>query len=391
MKRIFLIVLDSFGVGHLPDAQDFGDFGANTLKSISKSPNFCIPNLIKCGLGNIDGVDCIKKTHTPLGVFARCAEKSRGKDTTVGHWEISGLISDFPLPTYPKGFPKEVLDEFENRTGRKTICNLPYSGTEVIKDYGKEHLESGALIVYTSADSVFQIAAHEDIVPLEELYRYCEIAREILQGKHGVGRVIARPFTTINGQLVRTANRRDFSKEPNGKTMLDAISESGKDVIAVGKIKDIFASRGISIHYPTHSNKEGIDTALELLKKDFCGLAFINLVDFDMLYGHRNDIDGYARALSEFDSYLPKFIDGLRDDDLLIITADHGCDPGDVSTDHTREYTPLIILGNLLEPKNLGTLPSFSVIASTICDLLDVPFSCGEKSISHELNTKESV
>ncbi len=391
MKRIFLIVLDSFGVGHLPDAQDFGDFGANTLKSISKSTNFCIPNLIKCGLGNIDGVDCIKKTHTPLGIFARCAEKSRGKDTTVGHWEISGLISDFPLPTYPNGFPKEVLDEFENRTGRKTICNLPYSGTEVIKDYGKEHLESGALIVYTSADSVFQIAAHEDIVPLEELYRYCEIAREILQGKHGVGRVIARPFTTINGQLVRTANRRDFSKEPNGKTMLDAIFESGKDVIAVGKIKDIFASRGISIHYPTHSNKEGIDTALELLKKDFCGLAFINLVDFDMLYGHRNDIDGYARALSEFDSYLPKFIDGLRDDDLLIITADHGCDPGDVSTDHTREYTPLIILGNLLEPKNLGTLPSFSVIASTICDLLDVPFSCGEKSISHELNTKESV
>lgn len=391
MKRIFLIVLDSFGIGYLPDAYKFGDEGANTLKSISKSKMLHIPNLIKCGLGNIEGVECINKTDTPLGIFARCQEKSMGKDTTVGHWEISGVVSKAPLPTYPNGFPKEVIDEFERRTGRKTICNLPYSGTEVIKDFGKTHLETGALIVYTSADSVFQIAAHEDIVPVNELYRYCEIAREILTGEHGVGRVIARPFTTKGNEFVRTASRRDFSKEPTERTMLDAIKEHGKDVIAIGKINDIFAGRGITKHYPTHSNKEGIEATLKLLKEDFCGLAFINLVDFDMLYGHRNDVDGYASALSYFDSYLPQIINLLNDDDLLIITADHGCDPGDVSTDHTREYVPLLILGSYVKPKDLGTFNSFSVIASTACELLGVKYDCQEKSITKELNTERSV
>lgn len=382
MNRIFLIVLDSFGIGALPDAKDFGDEGTSTLKSTAKSAHLKIPNLIKCGLGNIDGVDCVKKTDTPLGIFAKCQEKSKGKDTTVGHWEIAGVISEKPLPTYPKGFPLEVIREFEKRTGKRTICNLPYSGTEVIKDYGKEHEKTGDLIVYTSADSVFQIAAHEDVVPLDELYRYCQIARELLVGTHGVGRVIARPFTTRDNGYVRTANRRDFSLEPSGKTMLDALSKSGKDVIAVGKIKDIFAGRGITKHYPTHSNTEGIEVTLKLLKEDFCGLAFINLVDFDMLYGHRNDIDGYARALSQFDSYLPKITESLKENDLLIITADHGCDPGDTSTDHTREYVPLLILGKGVKPQNLGTISGFDAVAKTVCELLSVNYDCQGKSLT---------
>ncbi len=391
MKRIFLIVLDSFGIGELPDAHKFGDTGANTLKSISSSKKLRIPNLIKYGLGNIDGVDCIEKADTPLGIFARCKEKSMGKDTTVGHWEIAGVISKSPLPTYPNGFPKEVISEFEKLTGRRVICNLPYSGTEVIKDYGQEHIDTGALIVYTSPDSVFQIAAHEDIVPLEELYEYCRIARKMLVGKHGVGRVIARPFVTKNKEFVRTASRRDFSLEPSSKTVLDALCEKGREVIAVGKIKDIFAGRGITKHYPTHSNEEGIDGAIKLLDEDFYGLAFINLVDFDMVYGHRNDVDGYAAALSYFDSKLPEFVKGLKDDDLLIITADHGCDPGDTSTDHTREHVPLLIIGKRTVPKNLGTFGSYSVIASTIAELLDVDYKACEKSIANMINSKGSV
>ena len=391
MKRIFLIVLDSFGIGQLPDANKFGDDGANTLKSVAASPKLHIPNLIKYGLGNIDGVNCIKKTDTPLGIFAKCGEKSMGKDTTVGHWEIAGVISQNPLPTYPCGFPKEVIDEFERLSETEVICNLPYSGTEVIKKYGQEHIDTGKLIVYTSADSVFQIAACEETVPLEKLYNYCTIARKTLVGKHGVGRVIARPFTTKNGEFVRTANRRDFSIEPNGKTVLDFLAENSYDVYGVGKINDIFAGRGITKHYPTHSNREGIKTALELLKKDFCGLAFINLVDFDMLYGHRNDIDGYASALSEFDSFLPQIVDGLNKDDLLIITADHGCDPGDTSTDHTREYVPLIIIGNDLKPKNLGVFNSYSVIAATIAELFGIEYKTEEKSIANFLNDEGSV
>ena len=385
MKRIFLIVLDSFGVGALPDAQNFGDGGVSTLKSISRSPYFNVPNLIKCGLGNIDGVDFIKKTDTPLGIFGKIQEKSKGKDTTVGHWEISGVISQNPLPTYPNGFPSDVIKEFEKRVGRKTICNLPYSGTDVIRDYGDEHLKTGALIVYTSADSVFQIAAHEDLVPIDTLYEYCKIARELLVGKHGVGRVIARPFVTENGTFKRTANRRDFSLEPSGETMLDALCEQGKDTVAVGKIRDIFAGHGVKEHIPTHSNLEGIQATLELLKKNFCGLAFINLVDFDMLYGHRNDVDGYAKALSEFDTYLPQIIDGLYSDDLLIITADHGCDPGDVSTDHTREYVPLFVYQKGIKPKNLGTLHGFDTIAATVTELLGARYQCQGQSIAKHI------
>ena len=375
MKRIFLIVLDSFGVGEMPDAADFGDSGVSTLKSISKSRYFNVPNLIKCGLGNIDGIDFLEKADTPLGIFGKMQEKSKGKDTTVGHWEIAGVISENPLPTYPQGFPDEVISEFSQKTGRGVICNLPYSGTEVIKDYGDEHIKTGALIVYTSADSVFQIAAHEDVVPVNELYRYCEIARKILVGKHGVGRVIARPFTTKDGAFVRTANRRDFSLEPYGETILDALNKNSNDVIAVGKIKDIFAGRGVTCHYPTHSNSEGIDATLELLSKDFSGLAFINLVDFDMLYGHRQDIDGYAAALTAFDSWLPEFTAGMEDDDILMITADHGCDPGDNSTDHTREMVPLIIYGKNVTPVNLGTIEGFATIGATAADLLGVAYN----------------
>ena len=380
MKRVFLIVLDSFGIGALPDAERFGDTGTNTLKSISKSDFFNIPNLISLGLGNIDGVDFIEKTDTPLASYGRAGEKSMGKDTTVGHWEIAGVISNEPLPTFPNGFDKELLDEFSRLTGRGILCNMPYSGTDVIRDYGKQHVETGDLIVYTSADSVFQIAAHEDIVPVSELYRYCELARGLLTGKNAVGRVIARPFTGEYPSFKRTANRHDFSLEPTGMTMLDAISDSGKDVISVGKIYDIFASRGISEHYYTKSNTEGISKTIELLDKDFCGLCFINLVDFDMLYGHRNDVDGYAKAISYFDSHLPKIIDKIRDDDLLIITADHGCDPGDISTDHTREYIPVLTYQKDGCVKNLGTRESYGDIAKTVCDYLGVDFGKNFKS-----------
>lgn len=380
-KRAFLIVLDSFGIGALPDAHLFGDSGANTLRSVHDTGILDIPNLISLGLGNIDGVDFIKKTDTPLGVFGKSTEKSMGKDTTVGHWEIAGLISNEPMPTFENGFDKEIIDKFEELTGRKVICNLPYSGTEVIKDYGKEHIDTGALIIYTSADSVFQIAAHEDYVPLEKLYEYCEIARKMLVGKWGVGRVIARPFVGEYPNFKRTTNRRDFSLEPTGKTVLDALKENNFDVISVGKINDIFASRGITKKIKTHSNLEGIKETISLLDSDFCGLCFTNLVDFDMVYGHRNDAIGYAKALNEFDSYLPQIIGKLRDDDLLIITADHGCDPGDKSTDHTREYVPVLVYKTGITPKNLGIIPSYSVIASTIADYFGVNYKTEYESI----------
>lgn len=383
--RIFLTVLDSFGIGALPDADKFGDNGASTLESVISSGALNVPSLIKCGLGNIDGVKNLKKCDTPLGAFGRIAEKSMGKDTTVGHWEIAGVVSKSPLPTYPNGFPKEVLDEFTKRTGYGVLCGKPYSGTQVIADYGGEHLDTGKLIVYTSADSVFQIAAHEDLLPPEKLYEVCRIAREMLRGEHGVGRVIARPFEGSYPNFKRTANRRDFSLEPTGKTVLDAISSAGLDVISIGKIYDIFASRGITKYYLTHSNTEGIETLLSVMKQDFCGLCFTNLVDFDMLYGHRNDAIGYARALNEFDACLDTALSLLRDDDVFIITADHGCDPGDISTDHTREYVPLIILGKGIKAKNLGTLDSFGVIASTVAELLDVEFNCDAKSLKEEI------
>ena len=371
-KRIFLIVLDSFGIGAAPDATEFGDENANTLKSISLSEKFRIDNLIRLGLSEIDGVNLSVKGQRHSAAVARLTEKSRGKDTTIGHWELMGIISDSPLPTYPNGFPKEIIAEFEKRVGRRVICNLPYSGTEVIKDYGEEHLKSGALIVYTSADSVFQIAAHEKVVPPEKLYEYCKAARELLTGEHSVGRVIARPFEGGPGGFVRTANRRDFSLCPPKESSLDKILSDGKSVIAVGKITDIFAGCGISESILTHSNAEGMKVTEGLLSRDFEGLAFINLVEFDSHYGHRQDIDGYAAAISEFDRWLGGFLPRLGADDALIITADHGCDPADNSTDHTREYIPFILYGNGIEPKNLGTKDSFTFAAETVEELLGI-------------------
>ena len=308
----------------------------------------------------------------PTGSFARLGELSKGKDTTIGHWEIAGIVSPTPLPTYPNGFPKEVIEEFERRTGRKAICNLPYSGTEVIKDYGKEHIETGALIVYTSADSVFQIAAHEDYVPVPELYRYCEIARDLLQGEHGVGRVIARPF---NGEYpyTRTANRHDYSLLPVGTTMLDLLMEKGLATISVGKIYDIFAGKSVSESNRTTSNHHGMEVTLDIQKRDFEGLCFVNLVDFDMKYGHRNDVAGYAAAMTDFDNQLGEFMANMREDDLLIITADHGCDPSTPSTDHSREYVPMLVYGNGVKGGvDLGTRDSFADVSATILDFFGV-------------------
>ena len=382
-KRIFLIVLDSFGIGRMEDAAEYGDGDVNTLKSVSASSKFSLPNMGKMGLFNIDGVEVGQKEENPIAAYARMKEASKGKDTTIGHWEISGIYSAKPLPTYPEGFPKEVLDVFEERCGRKTLCNKPYSGTEVIKDYGEEHVKTGALIVYTSADSVFQIAAHEDVVPIEELYRYCEIAREILVGEHGVGRVIARPFTGEKGNYQRTPRRHDYSLLPPSVNMLDQLKDNGKDVIGVGKIKDIFAGKSITEYVYTKSNADGIEKTLEYLKKDFDGLCFVNLVDFDSVYGHRNDIDGYAAALSYFDEKLSEIMDGLREDDILMITADHGCDPGYTeSTDHSREYTPLLIYGKSVEPKDYGTRDTFADIGATVLEYFGIkPEFTGESLI----------
>lgn len=372
-KRVFLIVLDSFGIGEMADAGNFGDKGANTLRSVSNSEYFDLRNLKNLGLFNIDGVDFLDGVSEPAGAFGRFFEKSMGKDTTVGHWEICGIVSKKPLPVYPQGFPDEIINEFSEKCQRGVLCNKPYSGTDVLEDFGEEHIKSGDLIVYTSADSVFQIAAHEDVVPLEKLYEYCTVAREILKGKHGVGRVIARPFKGTKGSFTRTENRHDFSLEPPKKTILDFIKESGKSVIGVGKINDIFAGKGITEYVYTGSNADGICKTLEYMDRDFCGLCFVNLVDFDMVYGHRNDVDGYAKALTEFDKALPKITGKLKDDDLLIITADHGCDPGyKASTDHTREHIPCLIFGKRIKNVNSGTKEGFCHIGKTVCDYLGV-------------------
>ena len=382
MKRIFLIVLDSFGIGGMEDAASFGDYNVNTLGSVSTSQYFDVKELSKLGLFNIDNVKVGERVENPLATVARMREASKGKDTTIGHWEIAGVISPNPLPTYPNGFPKEILDEFSKRTGRGVLCNKAYSGTEVIKDYGDEHVATGKLIVYTSADSVFQIAAHESIIPTEELYEYCRIAREILVGEHGVGRVIARPFEGESGNYKRTPRRHDFSILPPKDTMLDLLKENGKDVCAVGKIKDIFAGKGITEAVYTSGNEEGIKRTLEYLDKDFEGLCFINLVDYDMLYGHRRDIDGYAKAISYFDKSLPMIMGKMRPDDILMITADHGCDPAYMkTTDHTREYTPFIMYGKNIQPKNLGTRDTFADIAATVLDYFEIDHDFDGKSM----------
>ncbi|MCI9142873.1 MAG: phosphopentomutase [Lachnospiraceae bacterium] len=386
MKRVFLIILDSFGIGAMEDAAAYGDVDVNTLRTVSSSPFFHLPNMEELGLFQIDGAargekSAGKASHKAL--IARMTERSRGKDTTIGHWEIAGVYSPKPLPTYPEGFPEEVLDAFRQRTGRGVLCNLPYSGTAVIQEYGDAHMRTGDLIVYTSADSVFQIAAHEEIVPLEQLYEYCRIAREILRGEHGVGRVIARPFIgPCGGQFTRTAHRHDFSILPPSTTMLDQLSENGKSVIGVGKIKDIFAGKGITESVYTSGNEEGMERTLEYLDKDFEGLCFINLVDYDMLYGHRRDVDGYAKALSRFDERLPEMLGKLREDDILMISADHGCDPGYLaSTDHTREYTPFLMAGPKVIPGNLGTRGTFADIGATVLDYFGIRPDFGGESM----------
>ncbi len=387
MKRVFLIVLDSCGCGEAPDAAKFGDFGVNTLKSCSTSPKFHVPNLISCGLGSIDGIDYLEKADPQTGACARLHESSAGKDTTIGHWEIAGLISENPLPTYPNGFPEEVLKPFREATGRGVLANAPWSGTEVIQKYGAEHMKTGDLIVYTSADSVFQIAAHEEIIPPEQLYEYCRIARKILRGKHGVGRVIARPFIgDPEHGFTRTSNRHDFSLEPPAPTMLDAIKAAGLDSLAVGKIFDIFAGEGITEHVYTKGNTDGMAKTMDAAARDFHGLCFVNLVDFDMLYGHRRNIDGYAAALAEFDAWLPQFLAKLGEDDLVMITADHGCDPAyTATTDHTREYVPLLIAGKRVRPVNLGTRKTFADIAATVTELLGVEYRTPGISFAGEI------
>lgn len=373
MKRVFLIVLDSVGIGAMPDAAAYGDAGSNTLKAASKSPYFDMKHMRRLGLFNIEGVAIGEREPHPIGNFARMTEQSRGKDTTIGHWEIAGVVSEQPLPTYPEGFPEEVITAFSEQTGRGVLCNRPYSGTEVIKEFGEAHMRTGDLIVYTSADSVFQIAAHEEIVPVDELYQYCEIARRILVGRHGVGRVIARPFVGEPGTFVRTANRHDYSLEPPKETMLDQLKAAGKSVIGVGKIYDIFAGRGLTDYVRTQNNEDGINKLLGYMEQSFEGLCFVNLVDYDMLYGHRNDVDGYAKALTYFDQHLPEILERMQPEDLLMITADHGCDPSTPSTDHSREYTPLVMVGkNQPVGVDYGTRDSFADIGATILEYFGV-------------------
>ena len=384
IKRVFIIVLDSFGIGNEPDAADFGDGKCNTLASLTTSPELHAPNLTKLGLFNIDGVGCGTPADSPIGTFARLRELSRGKDTTIGHWEIAGIVSEQPMPTYPNGFPPEILERLSAACdGKKMLCNKPYSGTQVIHDYGREQEETGGLIVYTSADSVLQIAANEADVPVERLYDYCRAAREIMQGEHGVGRIIARPYVGSYPNYKRTAHRHDFSLDPTGDTMMDALVRKGYEVIGVGKISDIFAGRGITRSTGVNeSNADGMEKTLRIQQEDFTGLCFVNLVDFDMAYGHRRDIAGYARATTEFDVQLGTFMENMREDDVLMITADHGCDPGAPGTDHTREYVPLLVYGARIRPNtNLGTYPTFAMIGATVADMFDAPLTTKGESL----------
>ena len=387
MKRVFLIVLDSFGIGAMPDSEKFGDVGVNTLRSCASTGKLHIPNMIAAGLGNVDGVECLPKTEAPTGAYARLTEASMGKDTTIGHWEIAGIISPDPLPTYPQGFPKEVLEEFERLTGRGCLCNLPYSGTDVIRDYGAQQQKTGKWIVYTSADSVFQVAANENWIPLEELYDACHKARKLLQGRHGVGRVIARPFVgTPEEGFTRTSNRHDYSLEPPARTMLDAVKDAGMSSIGVGKINDIFAGIGTTEFVYNKSNADGMAHTDHYAAQDFTGLCFVNLVDFDMVYGHRRNPEGYAEALSAFDAWLGDFLPKLGQEDVVLITADHGCDPCyRATTDHTREYVPLLVLGKAVKPGSLGTRSTFADIAATVTELLGVSYETPGRSFAKEI------
>lgn len=386
IERVFLIVLDSCGIGEMPDAKDYGDEGSHTLRACCNSGELKIPELSKLGIFNIDGIGCGEKVSKPNGSFAKMTEQSKGKDTTIGHWEIAGVISPKPLPTYPDGFPKELIEEFEKKTGRKVICNKPYSGTKVLLDYGEEHMKTGALIVYTSADSVWQIAAHEDVVPVSELYRYCETAREMLHGEHNVGRVIARPFVGKYPDFTRTTNRHDFSLKPPAQTFLDDLRSKGLDTIAVGKINDIYDGVGISDFVRTKGNSDGMIRTMEYAKRSFKGVCFVNLVDFDMLYGHRNDVAGYTKALNTFDGELKQLMTLMGEKDIVMITADHGCDPSTPSTDHSREYTPLVVFGDSIKQGvNLGVRKTFADIGKTIDDIFDIKSSISGESFLPEI------
>lgn len=391
MKRVIIIVLDSVGIGELPDASAYGDTGSNTLGNIAaKSKGFSLPNMERLGLGCIRGISGIKAVDGPIGCFGKMAELSAGKDTTTGHWELAGITLDRPFPLYPDGFPEDVMQRFENAIGTKTLGNYPASGTEIIKELGQQHVMTGYPIVYTSADSVFQIAAHEEVIPVERLYEICRTAREILTGEHAVGRVIARPFIGAEGNFTRTANRRDFSLKPPAKTMLDFIKDAGLKVKAVGKIEDIFAGQGITEAVHIHGNMDGVDKTLEFMNESFDGLIFTNLVDFDMLYGHRNDIEGYAHALMEFDSRVPEILSAMNDNDILFITADHGCDPSTDSTDHSREYVPLLVYGKRIKNGiDLGIRSTFADLAQTVVRVLGTGGDFGAESFSAELGITE--
>ncbi|MBM4429184.1 MAG: phosphopentomutase [Chloroflexi bacterium] len=381
IQRVVLVILDSVGIGALPDAARYGDEGSDTLGNLARAlGGLELPNLQKLGLGNIHPILGLPPTPSPLAAYGRMAEQSAGKDTTIGHWEIAGIISPQPLPTYPHGFPPELIAEYERRIGRKTLGNYPASGTAIIEELGAEHMSTGFPIVYTSADSVFQVAAHEEIISVEELYRLCSVARELLQGEHNVGRVIARPFVGSPGAFRRTDRRRDFSAPPPAPTLLDHVKQAGQTVWAVGKIEDIFAGQGISHAVHTHDNMDGVDKTLQAMQEAGPGLIFTNLVDFDMVYGHRNNAVGYASALRAVDDRIPELIAALRSDDVLLFTADHGCDPTTVSTDHSREYVPLLALGEAVEAGiNLGTRATFADVGATIAAWLDVePLLAGE-------------
>ncbi len=380
ISRAILIILDSVGVGELPDAALYGDAGSDTLGNMARAlGGIHLPHLQSLGLGNIHPIQGVPAEAAPLAAFGRMAERSAGKDTTIGHWEITGVISAQPLPTYPHGFPADVVAEYERRIGRKTLGNYPASGTVIIDQLGAEHMRTGYPIVYTSADSVFQVAAHEDVIPIEQLYRMCLIAREMLKGEHNVGRVIARPFVGQPGAFQRTDRRRDFSAPPPEPTLLDHVQHAGQVVWAVGKIEDIFAGQGISRAVHTHNNMDGVDKTLEAMRNAGPGLIFTNLVDFDMIYGHRNNVQGYADALHAVDARVPEILQALREDDVLVFSADHGCDPTTPSTDHSREYVPLLVYGASIRPGvDLGTRASFADLGATIAQWLAVqPLQAG--------------
>ncbi|OIQ58261.1 phosphopentomutase [Moorella thermoacetica] len=385
LDRVILIVLDSVGVGALPDAAQYGDEGSNTLAHIAATVDLRLPNLTRLGVGNITPLRGIPPVGTPAAAWGKMASQTAGKDTTSGHWELTGLILERPFPLYPHGFPPEIIEPFEKAIGRRVLGNKPASGTAIIEELGAEHMRTGYPIVYTSADSVFQIAAHEEVIPVEELYRYCKIARRLLTGEHAVGRVIARPFVGEPGHFIRTDRRQDFSLEPPRPTLLDAVIAAGLEVMAVGKIKDIFAGRGISRWIHTHDNMDGVDQTRNFMREGERGLIFTNLVDFDMRYGHRNDVAGYAAALEAFDRRLPELLDALETNDALILTADHGCDPTTPSTDHSREYVPLLIYGKRIRPLNIGVRPTFADLGATVAALLGVPYDLPGKSFASML------